>query len=75
MQTVQPNQIWEINMTSAYSKGSEWRKWDLQIHIPGAKHADQYSTENGADVWMIFTVYDTKNEEMNIPVNFRCATT
>lgn len=33
------------------TKGSTWRKWDMQIHVPGAKHADQYTAENGADVW------------------------
>jgi len=40
-----------------HNRGSEWRKWDLQIHIPGAKHADQYLVENGVDVWDKFINY------------------
>ncbi|MYC26950.1 MAG: hypothetical protein F4X63_03000 [Nitrospira sp. SB0662_bin_26] len=36
------------------TKGSSWRKWDLQIHVPGAKHADQYSLVHGGDVWNQF---------------------
>ena len=41
-------------MNNIYPKGSEWRKWDLQIHVPGAKHADQYTTDSGADLWEKF---------------------
>ena len=41
-------------MNNTYPKGSEWRKWDLQIHVPGAKHADQYTAESGVDLWEKF---------------------
>jgi len=50
-------------MNNAYPKGSEWRKWDLQIHVPGAKHADQYIVENGGDVWEKFIEY-IKNSDV-----------
>jgi len=36
------------------SKGSIWRKWDLETHVPGAKHAGQYTVKNGVDVWSKF---------------------
>lgn len=38
-------------------KGSVWRKWDIQIHVPGVKHADQYTAEEGTDVWEKFIGY------------------
>ena len=44
-------------MNNIYPKGSEWRKWDLQIHVPGAKHADQYKSHSGVDVWEQFIEY------------------
>ena len=44
-------------MNNTYPKGSEWRKWDLQIHVPGAKHADQYKADSGVDVWEKFIEY------------------
>ena len=44
-------------MNNNYPKGSEWRKWDLQIHVPGAKHADQYKADSGVDVWEKFIGY------------------
>ena len=44
-------------MSNSCPKGSEWRKWDLQIHVPGAKHADQYVAESGVDVWAKFIEY------------------
>lgn len=47
------------------SKGSIWRKWDLQIHVPGAKHADQYTAENGSDVWSEFIDY-IKNSDVAV---------
>ncbi|MDD5773241.1 MAG: hypothetical protein PHX78_07230 [bacterium] len=37
------------------SKGSVWQKWDLQIHIPETKLANQYKTEDSTDVWDKFT--------------------
>ncbi len=33
------------------SKGSVWRKWDLQIHTPETKLADQYKANEDIDVW------------------------
>ena len=44
-------------MNDNYPKGSEWRKWDLQIHVPEAKHANQYPTESGVDLWGRFIEY------------------
>ena len=44
------------------TKGSVWRKWDLQIHAPESKHADQYRTENGSDVWNTFISYLEKSD-------------
>ena len=48
-----------------FPKGSEWRKWDLQIHVPGSKHADQYSTKKGNDVWEKFIEY-IKNSDISV---------
>jgi ABC-type Mn2+/Zn2+ transport system ATPase subunit len=48
-----------------YPKGSEWRKWDLQIHVPGAKHADQYKAENCDDIWEKFIEY-IKNSDVSV---------
>jgi len=52
-------------MNNIYPKGSEWRKWDLQIHVPGANHADQYTAESGVDVWDEFIEY-IKNSEVSV---------
>ena len=49
-------------MNNNYPKGSEWRKWDLQIHVPGAKHADQYKPDRGVDVWERFIEYIKKSD-------------
>jgi energy-coupling factor transporter ATP-binding protein EcfA2 len=39
-------------MNSAnYSRGSEWRKWDLHLHGPGTKLSDQFKSPDGSDVW------------------------
>lgn len=39
-------------MNSAnYSRGSEWRKWDLHLHAPGTKQNDQFKSPDGRDVW------------------------
>ena len=40
-----------------FTKGSIWRKWDLQIHAPEAKHANQYKSEVNADIWDTFLTY------------------
>ena len=34
---------------SKWSRGSEWRKWDLHIHPPGTKLSDQYRVEGGKE--------------------------
>ncbi len=34
-----------------YPRGSEWRKWDLQVHTPGTKLSDGYKVDSGKDVW------------------------
>jgi len=38
-------------MANYLTKGSVWRKWDLQIHTPETKLSDQYKAEDGVDVW------------------------
>ena len=53
------------NMNNTYPKGSEWRKWDLQIHVPGAKHADQYTAESGVDLWEKF-IECIKNSDVSV---------
>ena len=46
-----------------FTKGSVWRKWDLQVHAPGgAKYADQYKPENNADIWDTFLNYLKKSD-------------
>jgi len=30
-------------MSAAYPRGSEWRKWDLHVHLPGTKLSDSYA--------------------------------
>lgn len=37
-------------MTRTWTRGSEWRKWDLHIHAPGTKLNDQFRVADG-DVW------------------------
>jgi ABC-type lipoprotein export system ATPase subunit len=37
-------------MTRTWTRGSEWRKWDLHIHAPGTKLNDQF-TAAGSYVW------------------------
>ena len=41
-------------MYSKYPRGSEWRKWDLQVHTPGTRKNDQYKMEKNKDVWKEF---------------------
>ena len=49
-------------MNNAYPRGSEWRKWDLQIHVPRVKHADQYKSDSGVDVCEKFIEYIEKSD-------------
>ncbi|WP_156891368.1 hypothetical protein [Agromyces subbeticus] len=32
-----------------YPRGSEWRKWDLHVHVPGTKLNDSYAKAAGGD--------------------------
>lgn len=32
-------------MSSAYPRGSQWRKWDLHVHLPGTKLSDGYEDD------------------------------
>lgn len=34
-----------------FPDGSEWRKWDLHVHLPGTKLTDRYAKKAGADDW------------------------
>ncbi len=38
-------------MTKRYPAGSEWRKWDLHVHIPGTKLNDNYDKNGGKPDW------------------------
>lgn len=38
-------------MTKRYPAGSEWRKWDLHVHIPGTKLNDNYDKKGGKPDW------------------------
>ena len=47
------------------TKGSVWRKWDLQVHIPESKHANQYQTKDNLDVWDQF-IEDLHNSDVSV---------
>jgi ABC-type lipoprotein export system ATPase subunit len=38
-------------MTLNYSRGSEWRRWDLHIHTPGTLKNDQFQGSNLDEKW------------------------
>lgn len=38
-------------MTKLYSAGSEWRKWDLHVHVPGTSLSDGYDKNGGQLDW------------------------
>ena len=40
-------------MTISSKRGSLWRRWDLHLHTPDTKLANDYKTEDG-DVWGIY---------------------
>jgi len=42
-----------MSPSNEFSKGAEWRKWDLHIHTPETKLNDQYKT-GGKDIWKEF---------------------
>lgn len=37
-----------------YSRGSEWRRWDLHIHTPDTLKNDQFNVSQGEDKWEKF---------------------
>lgn len=39
---------------TVFSRGSEWRRWDLHIHTPGTLKNDQYSGNNPDEKWDTF---------------------
>ncbi|MFC9335852.1 TrlF family AAA-like ATPase [Arthrobacter sp. NPDC057009] len=41
---------------SLFPGGSEWRKWDLHLHLPGTKLADGYTPREGMPDWDRFCV-------------------
>lgn len=46
------------NSTAALERGSQWRKWDLHVHIPGTHLNDQYKMGKNAtktDKWETFS--------------------
>ena len=45
---------------SEYSRGSEWRRWDLHIHTPETKKNDQFKGKNLEEKWDNF--YKSINE-------------
>lgn len=49
-------------MYNEYSRGSEWRKWDLHIHPPGTKLNDQYKLSDGD----VFETFCKKIEESDV---------
>jgi hypothetical protein len=34
-----------------YPNGSEWRRWDLNIHTPFTKKADEFAGANEEEKW------------------------
>lgn len=38
-------------MTRLYRSGSEWRKWDLHVHVPGTALSDGYDKKDGKLDW------------------------
>lgn len=38
-------------MTRRFPAGSEWRKWDLHVHVPGTKRSDNYEPKDGKPDW------------------------
>jgi len=51
-----------------YSRGSEWRKWDLHVHPPGTKLNDGYELKDGAPNWDRFckVIHDSDVQAIGI---------
>lgn len=50
------------NKNNLFIRGSEWRKWDLQIHPPESKLNDQYKSYDSTDIWDKFFDYLKKSD-------------
>ncbi len=48
-----------------FTKGSEWRKWDLHIHTPKTKINDNFKKKDNEDIWKTFC---TKIEKSDVSV-------
>ena len=53
------------NINFPFPKGSEWAKWDLQIHTPYTKLADNYTAIDPNDVWENF-IKVIKNSDVRV---------
>ena len=53
-------------MKSNWPRGSEWRKWDLHIHAPATKLADQFRHKGGED--RLWDEYCRRLEESDVKV-------
>lgn len=49
-------------MTKRFPTGSEWRKWDLHIHVPGTKLSDNYDKTDGEPDWDRFAEMVEKSD-------------
>ena len=47
-------------MANQYSRGSEWRRWELHLHTPYTKKEDQYHGSTPEEKWDNF--YNTIHE-------------
>ncbi len=41
-------------MKQIFSRGSEWRKWDLHLHALGTKQSDGFRSTDGCDAWNVY---------------------
>lgn len=41
-------------MTTNYSYGSVWRRWDLHIHTPNTQKEDKYTGNTDEEKWICF---------------------
>ncbi|CAN3702736.1 hypothetical protein MMX123_02766 [Microbacterium sp. MM2322] len=48
-----------------YEAGSEWRKWDLHVHLPGTKLSDGYKKKDGKVDWPRFADA-LENSDVNV---------
>ncbi len=55
-------------MVLPFSRGSEWRKWDLHVHTPTTKSSDGYIPTSGKDVWDEFCENIEESDVMAIGI-------